>query len=142
MMPELNEVFSAFPDKELLIHVKDGNMKTFEVLWNEYLSNMTEERLAQITVYGDNDGMQFLREQSPSIRLLSMAMMKSALLKYILIGFTGYIPRELHNMELHLPLKYAKLLWGWPNKFVKRMESVNTRVVIVAGDGKEMVRRL
>lgn len=39
-------------------------------------------------------------------------------------------------MELHLPLKYAKLLWGWPNKFVERMESVNTRVVIVAGDGK------
>ena len=62
--------------------------------------------------------------------------MKSALLKYVLIGFTGYIPKELHNMELHLPLKYARFLWGWPVKFVRRMESVNTRVVIVAGDGK------
>jgi glycerophosphoryl diester phosphodiesterase len=39
-------------------------------------------------------------------------------------------------MELHLPLNYAKFLWGWPNKFIERMESVNTRVVIVAGNGK------
>jgi len=45
-MPEPSEVFSAFPDKELLIHVKDGNIKTFEVLWSDYLSAMTEERLA------------------------------------------------------------------------------------------------
>lgn len=136
LMPELSEVFSAFPDKELLIHAKDGNIKTFEVLWNDYLSTITEERLAQITVYGDDAGIEYLRKQSPSLRLLSMKMMKSALLKYELIGFTGYIPKELHNMELHLPLKYAMFLWGWPNKFVKRMEAVNTRVVIVAGDGK------
>jgi glycerophosphoryl diester phosphodiesterase len=136
LMPEINEVFSAFPDKELLIHVKDGNLETYQVLWNDYLSTMTEERLAQITVYGDDAGIDLLREQSPSLRLLSMAMMKSALLKYELIGFTGYIPKELHNMELHLPLNYARFLWGWPNKFVKRMESVNTRVVIVAGNGK------
>ncbi|HHU79458.1 MAG TPA: glycerophosphodiester phosphodiesterase [Clostridiales bacterium] len=136
LMPEINEVFSAFPDKELLIHVKDGNLETYQVLWNDYLSTMTEERLAQITVYGDDAGIDLLREQSPSLRLLSMAMMKSALLKYELIGFTGYIPKELHNMELHLPLNYARFLWGWPHKFVKRMESVNTRVVIVAGNGK------
>ena len=136
LMPELDEVFSAFPDKELLIHVKDSDKKTYEVLWNDYLSTMTDKRLAQITVYGDNSGIEFLREQSPTLRLLSMAMMKSALLKYELIGFTGYIPKELHNMELHLPQKYAKFLWGWPNKFIKRMESVNTRVVLVAGDGK------
>lgn len=136
LMPELEEVFSAFPDKELLIHVKDHNMKTYEVLWNDYLSTMTNERLAQITVYGDNAGIEFLREKSPTIRLLSMAMMKSALLKYQLFGFTGYIPKELHNMELHLPQKYARFLWGWPNKFINRMESVNTRVVLVAGEGK------
>ena len=39
-------------------------------------------------------------------------------------------------MELHIPLKYAKLLWGWPHKFVARMNSVNTRVIIVQGNGK------
>lgn len=136
LMPELAEVFSAFPGKELLINVKDGDVETYQVLWTDYLSKMTKDQLSLITVYGDDDGIDYLREQSPDLRLLSMRMMKKALLKYELLGFTGYIPKELHNMELHLPLKYAKFLWGWPNKFVKRMESVNTRVVIVLGDGK------
>ena len=136
LMPELAEVFSAFPGKELLINVKDGDVETYQVLWTDYLSSMTKDQLSLITVYGDDDGIDYLREQSPDLRLLSMRMMKKALLKYELLGFTGYIPKELHNMELHLPLKYAKFLWGWPNKFVKRMESVNTRVVIVLGDGK------
>lgn len=136
LMPDIDEVFSVFSDKELLINVKDGNLETYEVFWDDYLSTMTAERLAQLTVYGDDAGIEFLRNQSPTLRLLSMAMMKSALLKYELIGFIGYIPKELHNMELHLPLNYAKFLWGWPNKFIERMESVNTRVVIVAGNGK------
>lgn len=62
-------------------------------------------------------------------------MLKQALLKYELLGWTGYIPEEIKNIEIHLPVKYAKWLWGWPHKFVDRMESVNTRVVLVTGDG-------
>lgn len=40
-------------------------------------------------------------------------------------------------MEIHIPLSYAKYFWGWPNRFVERMEAVNTRVVIVEGNGKQ-----
>ncbi len=135
LMPTIDEVFTAFPDKDLLIHVKDGNIETYEVLWKK-LRTMKEERLKQIAVYGDDAGIEYLRNQSDTLRLLSMDMLKSALLKYELMGFTGYVPQDIHNMEIHIPLKYAQFLWGWPNKFIKRMASVNTRVVIVAGDGK------
>lgn len=134
LMPAIDEVFSTFPEKEFLIHVKDGNVETYEVLW-EKLSTLPEERLDQLTVYGDDEGIAYLRKQSQSLRLLSMAMLKKALIEYELIGFLGYIPESMHNMELHIPLKYAKYLWGWPHKFVERMEAVNTRVVIVRGDG-------
>lgn len=136
LMPSIDEVFSAFRDEELLIHVKDGDMRTYEVLWG-YLEGMSEARLAQITVYGDDEGIAYLRGQSASVCLLSMAMMKSALLAYELVGWSGYVPESLHNMELHLPLNYARFLWGWPTQFVRRMESVNTRVVVVAGDGSK-----
>lgn len=74
LMPELQEVLDSFPDKELLIHMNHGDVRTAEV--------------------------------------------------------------EIKNMEIHIPLKYAKFLWGWPNKFVERMESVNTKIVIVEGNGK------
>lgn len=138
MMPSLDEVFAAFPNQEFLIHEKDGDMETTKVLWDNYLSEMSKNQLNQITVYGDGDseGFNYLQSKHSNMKLLTNDRMKNALLKYELIGWTGYIPKELHNMELHLPLNYAKYLWGWPNKFVARMESVNTRVVIVEGNGK------
>lgn len=136
LMPSLDEILKRFSGKNLLIHIKDGNIETYKVLIN-YLSLLSDNELNFITVYGDDDGIDFLRSENRSLRLLSMKMMKKSLLQYELIGFTGYVPKELHNMELHLPLNYAKLLWGWPNKFIERMELVNTRVVIVEGDGQK-----
>lgn len=135
LMPEFTEILEMFPDKDLLIHMKHGDIETAEVLW-EYLKDMSAERLSQITVYGNEAGLEYLREQNSNMRVLSGKRLKEALLKYELLGWTGYIPNEIKNMEIHIPLMYAKALWGWPNKFVERMESVNTRVVIVEGNGK------
>ena len=134
-MPELREVLELFPDKELLIHMKNSDLETAKTLWT-YLESMSAERLAQMTFYGNEEGLTYLREHNSSIRVFSMKLIKNALIKYELLGWTGYIPEEMHNMEIHIPLKWAKYLWGWPHKFVKRMESVNTRVVIVEGNGK------
>ncbi len=135
LMPELGEVLEAFPDKKLLIHMNHGNVETAKVLWT-YIESMPQDRLSQITLYGNEEGLAYLREQCETIRVLSVNRLKNALLYYELLGWTGYIPKEIHNMELHIPISYAKYLWGWPNKFVERMESVNTQVVIVEGNGK------
>jgi glycerophosphoryl diester phosphodiesterase len=66
---------------------------------------------------------------------MSKATMKKALLSYLAVGWTGYIPKAIRHTQLHLPLRYARLLWGWPHRFLKRMEKADTRVIIVAGDG-------
>ncbi len=134
-MPTLDEVLAAFPHKDLLLHVKDGNHQTYEVLWGK-LQAMNPERFKQITVYGNDDGIAWLRQQSATLRLCSKTMMKAGLLRYLAVGWTGYVPHELHNMELHIPRRYAPLLWGWPGKFVDRMAAVNTRVMLVEGDGQ------
>ena len=64
-----------------------------------------------------------------------MATLKSCLLPYIAVGWTGYVPSSCQNTQLHIPEKYAPYLWGFPNKFLNRMEKANTRVILVAGDG-------
>jgi glycerophosphoryl diester phosphodiesterase len=135
LMPELSEVLAAFPNHELLIHMKDDGLATGKILWT-YLEDMSNDRIKQITIYGNEDGIAYIREQNSSIRVLTANRLKSALVKYEILGWTGYVPKELYNMELHVPLRYAKFLWGWPNKLVGRMNSVNTRVVIVKGNGK------
>ncbi|HVZ36549.1 MAG TPA: hypothetical protein VG963_29165 [Polyangiaceae bacterium] len=45
------------------------------------------------------------------------------------------MPAVCRNTELHVPLRYAPLFWGWPQRFLARMDAVNTRILIVAGTG-------
>lgn len=133
-MPELSEVLRAFPDGELLIHVKDGDEITGELIARA-LRGASEERLAQITVYGDDAPVASFKRQMPALRAMSMSTLKGALIQYELLGWTGYIPEAMRNTQIHLPEVYARYLWGWPAKLVKRMDSVNTRVVLVRGHG-------
>lgn len=135
LMPSIGEVFETFPDADLLIHIRSYSVETGKVLWS-YLSKMSKERLAKISIYGSKEPVNYLREQCPALRVMNKDIMIDALLAYEAIGWTGYIPDAIKNTELHLPMKYAKFLWGWPNKFIERMESANTRVVIVNGNGE------
>ncbi len=129
-MPTIDEVFEFFPDKEFVIEVKDGKLETYKVLW-EKLKTLSPERIDELSICGaSEEGVHWLRSQSSSLKLLSK---KRILIQYELLGFTGYIPEEIKNAELCIPLKYARFLWGCPNKFMERMEAVNTRVELTAG---------
>jgi glycerophosphoryl diester phosphodiesterase len=66
---------------------------------------------------------------------MSKATMKSCMVPYIAVGWTGYVPSSCENTLLLIPEKVAPWLWGWPNKFLNRMENMGTRVIVVAGNG-------
>jgi len=70
------------------------------------------------------------------LRVMSKSTLIRASLAYLALGWSGYIPAACRGTELHIPLRFASLFWGWPHRFVERMASVDTRVVIVAGDGR------
>ncbi|WP_026567081.1 glycerophosphodiester phosphodiesterase family protein [Bacillus sp. UNC41MFS5] len=133
-MPSLDEVMTHFDNKPFLIHIKNAEPKEGTMLAG-FLSKLPEKRLDQLTVYGDDQPIAALKKQLPELRVMSMATLKSCLIPYLGVGWTGYIPSTCENTQLHLPEKYAPLLWGWPNKFLNRMDDVNTRVIVVAGDG-------
>lgn len=134
LMPSLEEALSAFPNGSFLIHIKSTDSYEGTQL-ADYLSGLPEEHLNRLTVYGDDIPISTLKHQLPSLRVMSMSTLKSCLISYTGAGWTGYIPSVCHNTQLHIPEKYAPLLWGWPDKFLNRMDSVNTRVILVAGDG-------
>lgn len=91
-----------------------------------------------------------LKEKIPKLRVMSIETMKSCIIPYTAVGWSGIIPDACKNTQLHLPETYAKWMWGWPHKFVNKMESVNTKVVLVSGNGgwsegfdtKEELKRL
>src|SRR5690554_1360371 len=130
LMVSIEDVFRAFPDKKFLIHIKDGGEKIGPVLLS-FLKTLNASQISNISAYGNDEALDLLRERYPEMKILSKSRMVNALKSYVLMGWTGVIPKEIHNMELHLPAQYAKLLWGWPDKFLQRMDKVNTRVVLV-----------
>jgi glycerophosphoryl diester phosphodiesterase len=130
LMVSIDEVFKAFPDKEFLIHIKDDGEKIGKVLL-DFLLTLDASVTDNISLYGNDESLDLVREYFPEIKIISKKKIMDAFLMYLMIGWTGIIPDEIKNMELHLPLEYAWLFWGWPDKFLERMESVNTRVVLV-----------
>lgn len=130
LMASMEEVLELFPDKEFLIHIKDGGDEIANVLI-DYLLTLEDSQTEKLSAYGNDIALQYIREKFPHMKILSKARLSNAFLQYILIGWTGFIPESIRNMEIHLPVEYAFLFWGWPEKFLDRMESVNSRVVVV-----------
>ncbi len=117
-----------------MLHLKSDEQKDGEKL-GEYLSLLSDENLGRLVVYGGDRSIAALHERLPQLRVMSKATMIEGLLAYMAIGWTGYVPGSLRNTQLHLPEKYAPWLWGWPTRFLRRMEGANSRVILVAGEG-------
>lgn len=134
LMPSLDEVLTHFPDESFLIHIKSDDPEE-GIQLAEVLKKLPENRLKQLTVYGGDRPIATIKEELPELRVMSKATLKSCLLPYIAVGWAGYIPKACEKTQLHIPEKIAPWLWGWSDKFLKRMDSVDTRVIVVAGDG-------
>ncbi|GAB7046973.1 glycerophosphodiester phosphodiesterase family protein [Catenuloplanes indicus] len=132
LMPTVEEVVAMFPDHELLLDVKNdaegGPVAA-------YLNTLSPERRATMAAYGGDTAMDVIRQQVPGFRVASKKIMVDCLVAYLAAGASGIVPGACAHIELHLPERYGRWLWGWPNLFVDRMRSVDTRVVLVAGDG-------
>ncbi|GED57875.1 glycerophosphodiester phosphodiesterase family protein [Brevibacillus formosus] len=134
MMPSLDDVLQTFPDRSLLIHIKSNDPLEGKAL-ADVLARLPAKRLAQLSVYGGDEPIQTLKQQLPQLRVMSMATMKSCLIPYIAAGWSGYVPEACAQTQLHIPDQIAPWLWGWPNRFMARMEAKDTRVILVAGSG-------
>lgn len=135
MMPTLKEVLTQFPERAFLIHIK-SNDRNEGVLLAEYLNRFPEKRLESLIVYGGDEPISAFKEMRPDVRVMSKERLKSCLLTYMAIGWTGYIPKSCENSMLLIPEKVAKFLWGFPTTFQERMKKVHTIVVLIAGDGR------
>lgn len=129
-----DEVLAEFPGRELLPHIKSDDPDEGEVL-AERLTAEPHEQVADLTVYGGDAPVAALRERMPEVRVASQELIVGCLTRYAAMGWTGLVPDTCSGMQLHVPESYGPWLWGWPTLFTERMAEVDTRVVLVAGDG-------
>jgi glycerophosphoryl diester phosphodiesterase len=133
-MVSVDQVLTAFPDMAWLIHIKDGGVEAAKVL-ETHLLRLDGDWQARIAIYGDEMAVMYFREKYPRVKTLTKKLMIKAFLSYELIGWTGYIPKSFRNLEIHMPLNYARLFWGWPFRFLRRVQKANSRFVLVNGSG-------
>lgn len=136
ILPSIDDIFNNFPGKKFLIHIKDPGKEVGFVLLDylQKLESSKKEQISNISVYGNDLAIKLIQEHYPEIKVFTKSRIIKALLIYELLGWTGYVPKTIRNMELPLTSKIAKFLWGWPHKFFNRMEKVNTRIILIKYD--------
>lgn len=136
LMPSLDEVLEKFPDRQLLINIKSNDAGEGRKL-AAVIGKLPPARRALLSAYGADLPMAALKEQLPDLRVMSRSSLKDAFIDYLAIGWSGHVPASCRQTLIHVPEKYAPLLWGWPSRFLARMEKAGSRVVLVAGEGNE-----
>jgi len=130
MLPSLEEVLDSFPDQRLLINVKSNDPHEGELL-AAFLASLPEARLEKLMAYGGPQPIAVLRDRLPALHVMSVETLKQCLVPYIALGWSGHVPDGCERSFLLVPLNAAPWLWGWPNRFIRRMESVGTPVFVV-----------
>jgi glycerophosphoryl diester phosphodiesterase len=128
LMPSLDQVLAAFPDRRLLIDVKSNDASEGEKLADR-LAQLPPEQLARVMVYGGNNPVEVVRRRLPQLKIMSRASLQRCLLSYIGLGWSGYVPAACRNSLLLVPINIAPWLWGWPDHLIARMKAAGTDVL-------------
>lgn len=127
LMPSLDEVLATFPDKQLLINIKSNDPEEGKKL-AAVLSALPADRRQALMVYGGDRPVAALRAALADIRTMSRSSLKTCLLRYVASGWSGIVPEACRNSLVLVPINIAPWLWGWPDRFLNRMEAAGSRV--------------
>lgn len=130
LMPTLDEVLAAFPDKRFLIHIKSRDAAEGRLLAAR-LSRLPQDARRRLTVYGHDAPLTMLHGILPDMRTAARGAIKQCLVRYIALGWSGFVPDDCRNTLLLVPSNYAWVLWGWPNRFLARMREAGTEAYLL-----------
>lgn len=136
LMPSMDEVLAAFPDRHFHINVKSADPAEGDALGMR-LSQLLPEERSRLTLVGAEEPLMAAKKLVPDIRTLSRRALKSCILRYAGLGWTGYVPQDCRDTALLVPINVAPWLWGWPDRFLDRMNAVGTRVYVLGPYGGE-----
>ncbi|MEY4547871.1 MAG: hypothetical protein RL685_4066 [Pseudomonadota bacterium] len=126
----LPEVLAAFPDQRFLIHIKMNDIGQAERL-AALLAQHPPERRARWMVYGSERPVQRVTDLLPDLRSMTGSSVKACMIRYILFGWSGYMPDACRHTFLLLPSNWTWIVWGFPHRFVARFAEHGTEVFLV-----------
>lgn len=129
-IPSLKEVLSTFPNEHFLINYK--SRETFEGdQLAELLAQNPQWRNAVWGVYGGDAPTYRAVEQVSDLKGFGSRATRDCLIKYLALGWTGYIPETCRNTYVMVPGNLAWLAWGWPHRFNDRLKAVDSEIILL-----------
>jgi glycerophosphoryl diester phosphodiesterase len=130
LMPELTEVLEAFPGRKFLINYKSRRAEEGTAL-AALLAARGEFRASIFGVYGGSEPTRAAIAAIPGLRGYDRQSLKACIVRYAALGWSGYVPDACRNTIVALPVNIARWMWGWPHRFVSRMQAAGTEVILL-----------
>lgn len=130
LMPAMDDVFNRFPNRSFLLHMKGTEPKD-AVLLAAHLSKLSTERRSKLMVFSSGAVLVRLHQTLPDLRMFSAGSVANCLLRYIAYGWTGIVPSRCQNAPIWVPINLTSWLWGWPNRFLDRMDGAHASIIVM-----------
>lgn len=134
LMPRLEEIYSAFPDRSFLVNVKSRRTEEGEALAT-MLNADPSARKATFGVYGGMEPTRVAEAKVNGLKGYDKTSLKACLIPYEAYGWTGILPSACRDALIAMPINLAPYFWGWPNRFLKRMRDAGSEVILVGPYG-------
>jgi glycerophosphoryl diester phosphodiesterase len=130
MMPSLEEVMAAMPDRHFIINFKSKEQREGDML-AAFVTAHPEWSAAVWGAYGGDAPVAEAKKKLPTLRAWGGRQMIGCLTQYLGYGWTGVVPAACRDTMVMVPINYAWLLWGWPNRFIERMRGAGSEVILI-----------
>lgn len=130
LMPSLDQVLTAFPDKRLLIDQKDHYLRTIELL-AQTLNELPNERRRQLFYWNDQRDFDALSKRTTGIRRLlpSRPEMKRCARAWAARAGLGKLPAEC-TAGIAIPARYLGRVPGWPGLILQKARDARVPVYV------------
>ncbi|HEX8064412.1 MAG TPA: glycerophosphodiester phosphodiesterase family protein [Allosphingosinicella sp.] len=129
-MPTVEEALRETPKMRLFFNFKSKDPGDADALVAAFRRAGVEID-GKFAFYGHPAVTRRMKQLVPGAWTFWKGEMKACLTDYVKFGWTSYIPESCHNTTVAVPLNYQWAIWGWPKRFIARMESVGTRVILM-----------
>ncbi len=111
LMPSLAEVLRAFPERDFIINMKSGIPDEGDMLATR-LAALTADRPGEVMVSGGPGAVNAVLERLPSTRAVTRPQLFRCVWRYMVAGWSGYVPSACDDSVLLIPVNAAPWLWG------------------------------
>ncbi|WP_196258171.1 glycerophosphodiester phosphodiesterase family protein [Pelagibacterium limicola] len=130
LMPSLEDVLSAMPDRRFLINFKSNEAREGDML-AILVAQHPEWAGAVWGAYGGDAPTFRAKASMPNLAVWSRRGLMDCLLQYMGYGWTGFVPSACRDTYVMVPINLAPWLWGWPKLFQKRLAEVGSEIILL-----------